>query len=294
MANILIVDDSPVDRLLVASLVAKNPQWHAHPVGSAQEAMEAIASETPDLLITDLQMPKVDGIQLVQHVKKIAPGLPVLLVTHSDNADMALEALRAGATSYSPKQSLAKDLPVTIAQVLDVAQRMHYTHDQSFCPAPVHQMFVLDNEPKLIGPTIENLQSHMPSWSDRDRLQIGMAIEEAITNAMHHGNLEVDSDLREGATDQLYYQTVIQRKQEPKYYNRKVRVEAEFSDQHICIQISDEGPGFDPTVVADPRSEENLQRVSGRGLFLIRTFMNQVAHNAVGNQITMTKLRQEI
>ena len=293
LANILIVDDSPVDLLLVASLVARNPQWHTHPVSSAKEAISVIENETPDLLITDLQMPEINGIELVQHVKKIAPGLPVLLVTHSDNADMALEALRAGATSYSPKQSLAQDLPVTIAQVLDVAHRMQYTHDQSFCPAPAHQLFVLDNESKLIGPTIENLQNHLPSWSDRDRLQIGMAIEEAITNAMHHGNLEVGSDLREGATEQLYYQKLMERKQEPEYYNRKVRVEAEFSDKHICIQISDEGPGFDPAVIADPRNEENLQRVSGRGLFLIRTFMNQVAHNATGNQITMTKLRQD-
>ena len=144
----------------------------------------------------------------------------------------------------------------------------------------------------MIGPTIENLQGHLPAWSDRDRLQIGMAIEEAITNAMHHGNLEVDSALREGETEQRYYDAVANRKQEPGYYNRKVRIEAEFSDRHICIQISDEGPGFEPKDVNDPRKAENLHRVSGRGLLLIRTFMDQVVHNSVGNQITMTKLRE--
>jgi len=77
-----------------------------------------------------------------------------------------------------------------------------------------------------------------------------------------------------------------------RYYNRKVRIEAEFSDRHICIQISDEGPGFEPKDVGDPREAENLRRVSGRGLLLIRTFMDQVVHNSVGNQITMTKLRE--
>ena len=292
LANILIVDDNPVDRLLVSSIVEKTPQWKSQSVASAQEALLLMEQEVPDLLITDLQLPEMNGIELVAEIRKQLPSLPILLVTHSDNAKMAMEALSAGATSFSPKQSLEKDLPSTIAQLLDVAQATRYTHDLSFCPMPGHQMFVLDNELSMIGPTIENLQSHLPAWSDRDRLQIGMAIEEAITNAMHHGNLEIDSALREGKTDQRYYDAVADRKQDPCYYNRKVRIEAEFSDRHICIQISDEGPGFEPKDVGDPREAENLRRVSGRGLLLIRTFMDQVVHNSVGNQITMTKLRE--
>lgn len=291
MANILIVDDNAVDRLLVSSIVAKTPLWRPRAVASAQDALSLMEREVPDLLVTDLQMPEMNGIELVIEVRKRHPYLPVLLMTHSDNAQMAMEALRAGATSFSPKQSLQKDLPGTVAQLLDVAQRMQYTHDPNFCARPGHQVFVLDNEPTLIGPTIENLQGHLPDWSERDRLQIGMAIEEAITNAMHHGNLEIDSGLREGDTEQRYYNAIANRKQEPSFYNRKVRIEAEFSDQHICIQISDEGPGFNPSDVSDPRDEANLHRVSGRGLFLIRTFMDQVVHNSVGNQITMTKLR---
>jgi len=266
LANILIVDENAVDRLLVSSIIEKTPQWNPQSVASAREALQVMGQEVPDLLITDLQSPGMNGIELVQEVRKRLPSLPILLLTHSDNAQMAMEALRAGATSFSPKRSLEKDLPSTIAQLLDVAQRTRYTHDLAFCPMPGHQMFV--------------------------RLQIGMAIEEAITNAMHHGNLEVDSALREGETEQRYYDAVANRKQEPGYYNRKVRIEAEFSDQHICIQISDEGPGFEPRDVSDPREAENLHRVSGRGLLLIRTFMDQVVHNSVGNQITMTKLRE--
>ncbi len=293
MTNILIVDDNAVDRLLVSSIIKKKATWFPQSVATAQESLDAIELAVPDLLITDLQMPGMNGIELVTEIRKRLPSLPVLLVTHTDNADMAMEALRAGATSFCPKQSLQADLPGTVTQLLDVAKRMQYTHDQAFCPTPGHQMFVLDNKPAMIGPTIENLQSHLPAWSDRDRLQIGMAIEEAITNAMHHGNLEVGSALREGVTEQRYYSAVASRQQEPGFYNRKVRIEAEFSDRHICIQISDEGPGFDPAKISDPRSEANLHKVSGRGLFLIRTFMDQVVHNSVGNQITMTKLRAD-
>jgi anti-sigma regulatory factor (Ser/Thr protein kinase) len=55
--------------------------------------------------------------------------------------------------------------------------------------------------------------------------------------------------------------------------------------------VRDEGPGFDPTSLPDPTDPINLERVSGRGLLLIQTFMDHVEHNETGNQITMIKRR---
>jgi anti-sigma regulatory factor (Ser/Thr protein kinase) len=69
---------------------------------------------------------------------------------------------------------------------------------------------------------------------------------------------------------------------------------AEFSEQHLCVQISDDGPGFNPADIPDPTDEENLLSTSGRGLFLIRAFMDQVSHNQPGNQITLVKLRKDV
>ena len=118
-----------------------------------------------------------------------------------------------------------------------------------------------------------------------------MALDEALINAMHHGNLEVDSVLRKTENEEGYYNLIKARKKESPFCHRRVRVEAEFSDDHICVQITDDGLGFDPASIPDPTAKENLHSVSGRGLFLIRSFMDQVAHNLTGNQITMTKLR---
>jgi anti-sigma regulatory factor (Ser/Thr protein kinase) len=72
-----------------------------------------------------------------------------------------------------------------------------------------------------------------------------------------------------------------------------VRVEAFFSSEAIEFRIRDEGPGFDPGSLPDPTAAENLNRPSGRGIFLIRTFMDHVAHNRTGNQITMIKRRTD-
>lgn len=289
MAKILIVEDSPVDQLLIKRLLVRS-DWVTQVASNGQEAVELIGKVRPDIVITDMQMPVMNGLELVKYVRENDPSLPIVLVTAKGSEETAVEALRSGATSYSPKSRLSTDLAATVEQVLEMAQRMKYSHDAEFLPAPQSHAVVLENDLKLIGPTIENIQANLPAWSDRDRLQIGMAIDEALVNAMHHGNLEVDSSMREG-DESNYYEMIRNRQSKTPWKARKVRVEYEFSDQHICIQVSDEGPGFDPTVIPDPRTPENLHRVCGRGLFLIRNFMDQVAHNATGNQITMTKLR---
>ena len=246
----------------------------------------------PDLIVTDLQMPRMDGLELVRNVRKSFPQVPVVLITSYGSEQIAIDALRAGATSYAPKSMLQAALVRTIKQVLEMSKRMRYSNE-GCAPASKQIAFVLENESTLIGPTIEHLQENLPSWSDRDRLQIGMALDEALVNAMHHGNLEVDSSLRDGDDEREYYDQIRARKHVDPFRHRRVRVEAEFSDRHICVQISDDGRGFDPQMIPDPTSDANLHKVSGRGLFLIRSFMDQVAHNLMGNQITMTKLRRE-
>lgn len=311
VAKILVVEDSSIDRMLIGGLLGKETAWDVSFANDGAEAIQLIGgpnggpnggpdsngssqpSFKPDVIITDLQMPNMDGLELVRHVRNSHPDVPVVLVTSHGSEQIALEALRAGATSFTPKTLLRADLNRTVHQVLEMSKHMRYTHDTKILPAPKQVAFVLENEASLIGPMIEHLQENLPSWSDRDRLQIGMAMDEALVNAMHHGNLEVDSRLRESENEKQYYDLIRSRKNVSPFCHRRVRIEAEFSDQHICVQISDDGQGFNPENIPDPTAEENLHQVSGRGLFLIRSFMDQVAHNIVGNQITMTKLRRE-
>jgi CheY-like chemotaxis protein len=290
MAKILVAEDSQVDQMLVTRLL-EDPDWTIELATDGLEALGLVEKFEPDLIVTDMQMPNMGGLELVQQLRLRNASIPIVLITGQGSEDSAFEALRCGATSYSPKSQLARDLKRTVSHCLEIAQRMQYTHDTRLIPKPKTQTFVLENELSLIGPTIENLQNSLPSWSDSDRLQIGMAIDEAVVNAMHHGNLEVESRLRED-DEKHYYSAIEDRKSKHPFCTRRVRIEAEFSDKHICVQISDEGPGFNPSQIVDPRKPENLQKVSGRGLLLIKNFMDQVSHNQTGNQITMTKLRR--
>src|SRR5262249_52494919 len=125
--KLLVVDDSPMDRLLTGSLVQNFGPWTVLTAGNGVEALDVLQKETPDLVLTDLQMPEMDGLQLVREVRTRYPAVPVILMTGHGSEDIAIQALKSGAASYVPKKSLARDLAETLDQVLSASKA---TRDQ--------------------------------------------------------------------------------------------------------------------------------------------------------------------
>src|SRR5207249_2988382 len=133
--------------------------------------------------------------------------IPVILVTAYGSEDLAITALREGAASYVPKKSLDRYLPETLEQVYAAAQAGRQQQRLLGCLLRQHTEFILENEPALIPPLVANLQDQLVPLElcdDNTRMRVGIALEEALLNALYHGNLEVSSDLRQDGT-QAYY-----------------------------------------------------------------------------------------
>ena len=300
MATILVVDDNAVDRTLVGKLLEKRPgltevekATGLRPVFAAngREALEKLEQNTPDLVLTDLQMPEMDGLQLVEAIKSKYPHIPVILMTAHGSEDTAVQALRRGAASYVPKPNLARDLLETVEDVLAVARGGANQQRLLECLSTLESHFILENDPSLIPPLIAHLEEglrKMKLCDENGLIRVAVALREALINAIHHGNLEVGSDVRE--RNEREYQALVEdrRRQEP-YMDRRVHVMAKQTRAEVVFVIRDEGAGFDPKTLPDPTDPSNMERISGRGLLLIRTFMNEVEHNDKGNQITMVK-----
>jgi anti-sigma regulatory factor (Ser/Thr protein kinase) len=73
------------------------------------------------------------------------------------------------------------------------------------------------------------------------------------------------------------------------YAERRVQVTARIDPEEALFVVRDEGNGFNPDDLPDPTNAENLLKPSGRGVMLIRTFMDEVSFNDKGNEITMIK-----
>ena len=219
MKTILIVDDSNVDRRLVGGLLQRQANFNLVYAINGKDALERLELDIPDAVLTDLHMPEMNGLELVEAVKSSYPLVPVVLMTAQGSEELAVEALKRGAASYVTKRRLNEDLLNTIEQVIAVAT---VDQGQSRLRNRVvrsETSFVLPNETALVQALVQQIREMLKSmryFGENDRLRIGIALEEALLNALYHGNLEVSSTLRD--SDQgLYEQTAKQRMKESPY-----------------------------------------------------------------------------
>jgi anti-sigma regulatory factor (Ser/Thr protein kinase) len=151
--------------------------------------------------------------------------------------------------------------------------------------------FEFENDPKLIGPFgafVEESLERVGFGDGNMRTQVAVAIIEAVSNAMVHGNLEVDSKLRE-ESHETYERMIEQRRGQSPHRDRRVRIVCHESPSQIEYRVQDDGAGFDPATLPDPTDPANLLRLSGRGILLIRTFMDEVEFEDGGRTIVMRK-----
>jgi anti-sigma regulatory factor (Ser/Thr protein kinase) len=209
---------------------------------------------------------------------------------------VAVEALRRGAASYVPKRTLGSVLSSTLIQVLTTTdadrQRDQLARE---CLRESDSYYVLQNDPNLIRSMVARLQDDLAGMglcTDSRRLHLGIALEETLTNSLYHGNLELSSAIRETGDTGAYRRAADERRVRPPYSDRRLHVRSRLSRSQAAISVRDEGPGFDPRSLPDPTDPENMARACGRGLLLIRTFVDDVTFNAAGNEITLLVRRQ--
>lgn len=294
--HILLVDDSAMEVAFMCRLLERAGYCLAVATNGL-EGLHSARNKEPAIVVTDLRMPVMDGLELISQLRCEFPGLPIVLTTGDGSEDIAAEALHCGAASYVPKHFLARMLAPTVEQILSLVDsddtdevEVHGGLDELRTHHEVS--FELHNNTELIPPIISRLQDQIRQFricADSELMQIAMALDEALLNAMIHGNLEVSSKLREIDNGKPYRELAATRKNESPFKDRKVRLIARTTRNEVEVTIGDDGPGFDISKIPDPTDPANLAKASGRGLLLINAFMDEVHHNDVGNQITMIK-----
>ena len=134
---------------------------------------------------------------------------------------------------------------------------------------PITDSIVVESTPSAI---VEVCRAILPAlegnrYDQEDVFAVHLALEEAFTNAIKHGN-----------------------KMDPA---KNVKIEYSVDPDKIEISISDEGNGFNPQIVPDPRQRENLYKAEGRGLFLMRSYMDVIKYNERGNNVRMIRYKEK-
>ncbi|MDG4477029.1 sigma-54-dependent transcriptional regulator [Thiovibrio frasassiensis] len=121
--KILIVDDEQNMRVALFEALSRN----GHEVAVAengQMALEMIARQRPDLVVTDIKMPGMDGLELLRQVKALCPELPVVIMTGFATVDTAVEAMKQGAFDYLLKPFPVEVIEETVARVFALERRL--------------------------------------------------------------------------------------------------------------------------------------------------------------------------
>lgn len=299
MSSILVVDDSSVDRRFVGGLLLRSGNFQVEFAEDGLDALNKLKVLRPDIVLTDMQMPGRGGLELVAAVRVHHPGLPVILMTGQGSEALAVEALQRGAANYIPKAQLGDRLVNTIDETLAMV-RADRTYERLIsCLRNCNFTFELDNDPSLIDPLVDLVQQMISGMTLTDatgRFRVGAALKEALLNAMYRGNLEVTfsqmQDTRESLLSGKTEDICLKRRRQSPYCDRRVQVRVTIDMDRIEIVVADEGPGFDPATARAANSLEQLDPDRGRGLLIMRSFMDEVRFNERGNEVTLIKNRE--
>ena len=133
----------------------------------------------------------------------------------------------------------------------------------------VSRSVVVSSTPSAVVDVFRQIQPGLQAngFSEEDIFAIHLALEEAFINAVKHGN-----------------------KMEP---SKAVKIDYAIEPDKIEINMTDEGEGFDPEVIPDPRYGDNLYKPAGRGMLLMRSFMDVLEYNKKGNSLRMIRYREK-
>jgi len=292
--KILIVDDQDLVRTVLAKLIRK-AGYGALTAADGEEAIELYRLQNPTLVISDIKMPRMNGLALLKEIKKIDERALVILITGFGNEEILLQALRGGAINFFKKPLNVEELIDVINHAVRHREALHTSELATESFVEEEKRFVLCPGSANLLPVINQLTLNFGVlFPDAEIINLKIGIEEMINNAIEHGCLgigfeEKNTALRGGT----YHELVRQKLDDLKDSTRRVHIDSRVGAEGVRIVIRDDGDGFSWKNLPD-LSKENLLQYNGRGIFLTKIFFDRVEYNQKGNEVTLEKKKKQL
>lgn len=289
--HLLVVDDETA----LLDVFRQQLEHFGHTVvlcDSGREAVDFLRSDQPvDAVWTDLEMPGVDGFEVLRQSRICRPATPAMIVSGHGDRHHILGALRAGAVNYLLKPFRPQELEEALHRITEVIERrrkelgawrsLESSRLQFAIPARIASANALG---KLLRQNIRGLVS------EGEAQGIHVAINELLYNAVEHGSLGISQREKAEALAAGEWRDLLRAREDaPEALAKRVRVTMEaVRGRDITIVVQDEGEGFDHALLPDPSEPENMLLPSGRGIFIARLHLSELRFEDHGRRAIAT------
>lgn len=293
--TILVAEDERATLEELAEILSEEG-YEVIPARDGRKALEAFQRMQTDFVLTDVRMPGMDGIELLRKVKKINEKTKVIIVTGYGTEEMAVSALRAGASNYLKKPLDLGELLRTLDSLLALEHGLDLDVVSKRLLKEESRTLRFPSDPELVPGVVRNLACSLPLLFDLTTVErIEIALAEMIVNAIEHGNLEISFQEKAKAQEQGTFGALIrERMKGSRLRGRKVEVSYHLRPAGVEYLIKDEGSGFDWRTVMECTSAGDLLKESGRGIVLCKLFMDSIEYNEAGNEVRIVKYAMSV
>ncbi len=261
---VLVVDDDEMICVLLKDILSRH-NISVVVAYNGVDALSKLGEQDIDLVLTDVNMPEMTGIVLLEEIKKINPELPVIVMTGYGTEEIAVQALQNGAFNFCRKPFNVIEIAQVIKKGLET-KKVYEKHKKALPFMKADLRFDIPSDVSYIKSIIYHIYQIAKQLGFPEKeftMRVKLALDEALCNAIRHGNKDE--------------------------FNKKVIIVVNVSPNKLEVNISDEGEGFDVSQLPDPKDPENLSKVGGRGVLLMGYYMDEVKYNNKGNEVVLVK-----
>ncbi|MGK0291309.1 MAG: DNA-binding response OmpR family regulator [bacterium] len=290
MKILIVEDDHALQTYLNDSMEAEGHEVKTAENG--QVGLNIFEQFKPDLIISDIQMPVMDGLKMLEIIRHQHKDPIIIMVTAYGSEEFARKALHLGANNYLNKPIRHIELLPIIRKYNEVVEN-RLIENESFETA--HQkLFTVefDNDFEKLPTIVNQLIQEAKTLFEKDQyLEVKIGLMELLMNAVEHGNLGITYDEKSYALEsETLYDLYEERQSDAVFSKRKVVVDYHQNETSCQWIISDEGNGFDLKTVPDPLDpNSNPLKFHGRGIFLSKFQFDEMEYNDKGNVVRVKK-----
>lgn len=271
--KVLIVEDDAPSRSFMKDTI-ESQGLEVHIAENGEEGLATFKKINPQLVLSDINMPKMDGLELLSEIRKISPRAIVVMVTAFGCEEYAMKALELKANNYLKK-------PVRHAELLPLLKKYESLTKEKpeNKPQPsqtkkptfsIKMDSVLEEVPDMVDWLIKSTGNYL---DESGQLDAKIGLVELLNNAIAHGNWGSETN---GDANQILNRA------------RQVRVEYKTSETYCEWTISDEGKGFDWESYMERLDADPLGQ-TGKGILCCKFHFSELLYNSPGNSVTARK-----